>query len=124
MSRPTIVVLFLWVAVNGNAFAGEGFYSGKLVSREVNGYVRQMACDDARGFHNTTHAVGELYNTQKEYEAQKKGRPFIRQCAALTDGFFRMIERAGSGLWDFLAGLVPGEQEGIPPKPETFIWAK
>ena len=118
------VIMMAGAGPSGHAVSEEGFYSGKLVSREVNGYFRKMSCAYARGFHNVTHSVGELYNTQHEYETQKKGRPFIRQCAAFVDGTFRMIERAGSGVWDFFTADLPGEPYGVASAPETLTWAK
>jgi hypothetical protein len=124
MVTVAAVVMTAGLVPNNYAVSEEGFYSGKLVSNEVNGYFRKMSCAYSRGFHNATHSVGELYNTQREYETQKKGRPFIRQCAAFVDGTFRMIERAGSGVWDFFTGVIPGEQHGVAPTPETLTWSK
>jgi len=92
----------------------------KTGSEEVNQYFETMACDYARGFNNVSRSPLEIYNAEKEYEQKKLGRPVIRNIAALTDGSFKMIERLGSGLWDFLAGVLLGEQDGIPPKPEMI----
>lgn len=116
MARKIFAVLLLTLWFSGQVYA----YPAKLISKEINQYFKNMSCDYARGFNNIADAPLEYYNTQKEYEQQQKGRPVVRNIAGFVDGTFRVIERTGSGVWDFLAGLLPGDQEGIPAKPETI----
>ncbi|MFA6600238.1 MAG: hypothetical protein WC352_02010 [Candidatus Omnitrophota bacterium] len=99
-------------------------YPAKLVGKEANQYVKNMSCDFARGFSNVSRSPLEIYNAEKEYSQEQKGRPVIRHITGFVDGSFRAIERAGSGLWDFVAGLLPGDQDGIPARPETIPIAR
>jgi hypothetical protein len=95
-------------------------YSNEIKSAEVNHYVKRMSCDYARGFYNVSRSPLEIYHAQKEYEGQQKGRPVVRNIAGFVDGTFKCLERMGSGVWDFFAGLLPGEQQGVPPNPEVI----
>jgi hypothetical protein len=95
-------------------------YSNEIKSAEINHYFKRMSCDYARGFYNVSRAPLEIYNAEKDYEQQQKGRPVIRNIAGFVDGTFKCLERMGSGVWDFFAGLLPGEQQGVPPKPEVI----
>ena len=84
------------------------------------GYWANMLHDDVRGVKNVLSSPLEIPITVGEYD-QKPGRPFVRQMAGAADGIVQMAARAGSGLWDFLAALVPGNQEGLPVEPETLF---
>ncbi len=90
------------------ALAGEGTYLGN------------MRRDFVRGFKNVISAPLEIPITLQEYH-EKAGRPFVRHIAGFFDGTVQCVERAASGLWDFLAMWLPGDQEGLPPKPETLF---
>jgi hypothetical protein len=116
MMRKIFAVLILAFCFSGQVQA----YPAKVISKEINQYFKNMSCDYARGFNNVADAPLEYYNAQKEYEQQQKGRPVVRNITGFVDGTFRVIERAGSGVWDFFAGLLPGDQDGIPAKPETI----
>jgi hypothetical protein len=116
MVRKLFAVLVLMFWFSGQAHA----YPSKLIGKEINQYFKNMSCDYARGFNNVADAPLEYYYAGKEYEQQKKGRPVIRNITGFVDGTFRVIERTGSGMWDFFAGLVPGDQDGVPAEPETI----
>jgi putative exosortase-associated protein (TIGR04073 family) len=98
---------------------------GLLVPRvfaesEGDSYQSNMERDFVRGFKNVLGSPLEIPITIQKYH-EGAGRPFVRHMAGFFDGMFRMIARAGSGVWDFLAAFLPGNQEGLPPDPETLF---
>ena len=89
--------------------AGEGTYLGN------------MKRDFVRGIKNVVSSPLEIPITIQEYH-EKAGRPGVRHLAGFFDGAVQSVERAGSGLWDLCFAMwIPGDQEGLPPKPETLF---
>ena len=83
-------------------------------------YCQNMKHDLSRGFKNILSSPLEIPITIQEYH-ESAGYPVIRHTIGFFDGTFRMIKRAGSGLWDFVVALIPGDQEGLPLNPETLF---
>ena len=90
------------------AAAGEGTYFGN------------MKRDLGRGLANIVTSPLEIPITVQEYH-EKSGRPLIRHTAGFFDGSMQFVERFGSGFWDLFYAFVPGDQEGLPPTPETLF---
>ena len=103
-----IFTLMLTAAKTSIALAQEGTYFGN------------MKRDFVRGLTNVISSPLEIPITMQEYH-ERAGRPLIRHTAGFFDGAVQTVERAGSGLWDLLAMWVPGDQEGLPPTPETLF---
>ena len=92
----------------------------RAFANDFKDYWKAMGHDFWRGFKNVISAPAEIpISIQKAHESA--GRPVVRHMRGVIEGISRMVERAGSGLWDFLVGWVPGAQEGVPPKPETLF---
>ena len=83
-------------------------------------YDENLARDFGRGFKNVAFCWLEIPVTMGEYH-RGPGRPLVRHGAGFADGVFQTIERFGSGAWDFAAGLIPGQQEGLPVEPEVLV---
>ena len=83
-------------------------------------YFENLAYDYGRGLRNIVTAVFEIPITVAEYH-DKEGTPGVKHLAGLADGFFQTVTRLGSGAWDLFAGIIPGQQEGYPPDPETLV---
>ena len=84
------------------------------------GYFKNMGQDYWRGLKNVITGPLEIPITVQDYHEQA-GAPVIRHLAGFVDGTFRALTRMGSGLFDFMAGVLPGYQEGFPVKPETLF---
>lgn len=85
------------------------------------GYFQAMKHDWVRGLKNVVGFPLEIPVTIQKYH-ESAGYPVVRHLAGFTDGVFRAIVRAGSGLWDLVpASLIPGIQEGLPVSPETLF---
>ena len=111
MKKSLIILIFivLLAAAQGRpALAGEGAYGGN------------MRRDFVRGLKNVISSPLEIPITIQEYH-EKAGRPLVRHIAGFFDGAVQCVERAASGLWDFVVMWLPGDQEGLPPKPETLF---
>ncbi len=87
---------------------------------EEPGYWRAIGRNLWRGTKNILSSPAEIPITMQEYH-ERSGYPVVRQLTGFADGLFQMIERAGSGAWDYLVALIPGAQEGLPPTPETLF---
>ncbi len=83
-------------------------------------YQENMEQVFVRGLKNVLGAPLEIPLTVQKYHEQS-GRPVFRHTAGFFDGTFRMVSRAGSGIWDFIAACLPGYQEGLPVTPETLF---
>ena len=83
-------------------------------------YIDRWAYDWGRGLKNAVSFPAEIPMTIKNYH-NRPGYPVLRHFAGFTDGLFRGVARMGSGLWDFLAGPLPGGQDGYPVTPETLF---
>ncbi len=103
-----ILTLTLGLFLSGPAWAAQGTYWGNLKH------------DFARGCKNVLSSPFEIPVTMREYR-QKPGYPGVRYTTGFFDGVVQGIERFGSGLWDFIAMWIPGNQEGLPPTPETLF---
>jgi putative exosortase-associated protein (TIGR04073 family) len=97
-------------------FAGQFFLSLPAHA----GYWGNMAHDFGRGIVNIVSSPLEIPITIQKYH-ESSGYPVVRHVTGLFDGTFRMVKRAGSGLWDFVIAIIPGDQEGVPPTPETLF---
>jgi hypothetical protein len=85
------------------------------------GYFSCMARGLVRGAKNVVSAPAEIPLAVRDSDANP-GLPIIRHSAGLfVEGPIRAIDRAASGLWDFLAAFTPGQQQGIPVNPETLF---
>ena len=103
-----VLISLLFLAGGPSALAGEATYFGN------------MRRDFVRGLKNVISSPLEIPITIQEYH-EKAGYPLVRHTAGFFDGFVQFAERLGSGLWDFVSMLIPGDQEGLPPNPETLF---
>lgn len=83
-------------------------------------YFKNLGRDFVRGLKNVISSPLEIPITIQEYH-EKPGHPGVRHIAGFFDGAVQCVERAGSGLWDFVVMWIPGDQEGLPPNPETLF---
>ena len=83
-------------------------------------YLGNMQRNAVRGFKNIIGAPLEIPITIQEHH-ESAGYPVIRQTEGLFAGGFRMLKRFGSGVWDYAVLWIPGDQDGVPPKPETLF---
>lgn len=121
MKKIGLVVLALslvWAGIP--AYAEEAALAGTAASAPSGTYLENMKGTLLRGVKNVLGSPLEIPITIQEYH-EGAGRPVIRHMAGAIDGLFRMVVRAGSGAWDFIAALIPGHQEGMPPDPETLF---
>ena len=84
------------------------------------GYWKNLGYDWTRGAKNAVSCLAEIPITIQNYH-QGAGYPVVRHLTGFADGLFKAVGRAGSGLWDFPAGLMLGIQEGLPVTPETLF---
>lgn len=86
------------------------------------GYFAQMKKTFTRGFKNTLSAPWEIPYTIRQYEQKKNGgNRFFQDAAGSVDGVLRMVTRYACAAWDMVFSVVPGQQDGMPLKPETFF---
>lgn len=76
--------------------------------------------DFGRGVKNVLSSPLEIPITIQDYH-EKAGYPVVRHTTGFFDGTVKFVERAGSGLWDLITMWIPGDQEGLPPTPETLF---
>ena len=86
----------------------------------ANEYTTQMKRDIVRSTTNLVSSPAEILVTVQKYHREHPAPPVIREMAGFVDGLFRFVTRFGSGAWDAQAAFIPGDQEGIPPSPETL----
>ncbi len=103
-----ILTLVFGLFLSGRAWAAEGTYWGNWKR------------DSGRGVKNVLSSPLEIPITVQAYH-EKAGYPVVRHTAGFFDGVVKFVERAGSGLWDLITMWIPGDQEGLPPKPETLF---
>ena len=109
MKKILILTVILGLMISPRlALAGEGSYLGN------------MGRDFVRGLKNVAGSPLEIPITIQDYHEQA-GFPLVRHIAGFVDGTFRALTRMGSGLFDFMAWVLPGYQEGFPVKPETLF---
>lgn len=82
-------------------------------------YTQNLKRDLSRGLINIVSSPLEIPITMQKYHEQA-GYPGVRHIEGFFDGTFRMLERAGSGIWDWIVAWIPGDQDGIPPEPEII----
>ena len=93
-----------------------------VCNAQERGYFSQMGQTFTRGIKNVVSFPWEIPATIKEHDAQNNGTPrFVRDTAGFFDGTLRALTRFGCGAWDMVWCVVPGNQEGLPLKPESFF---
>lgn len=86
------------------------------------GYFTKLGKTFTRGVKNVVTSPWELPYTIHQHDKTDDGNPRVfRDTAGIFDGIFRVATRFGCGAWDMLFCLVPGDQDGLPLKPETFF---
>jgi len=86
------------------------------------GYFEQMGKTFVRGLKNIVSFPVEIPATIREHDQRTDGNPRVfRNIAGFFDGTFRSVARLGCGAWDVVWCAIPGNQEGLPLKPETFF---
>ena len=131
--RIAVILIFLFSAASGSMVYEAGATAGAeqaaaapqtpktiWVGESRWSYFKNMKRNFVRGSKNFVTSPLEIPITIQEYHEQA-GLPLIRHLAGFADGTFRMIARAGSGLWDFFSAFLPGNQDGLPVKPETLF---
>ena len=85
-------------------------------------YFTQMGQALTRGLKNMVSFPWEIPSTIDRYDQKDNGTPRVfRDAAGFVDGTFRAVTRLGGGIWDVLFSVVPGAQNELPLKPETFF---
>ncbi len=93
-----------------------------LCAAQEQSYLTQLGHTFTRGVKNVVSFPWEIPTAIKEHDAKDDGNPRVfRDTAGFFDGSFRALERFGCGAWDMVWAFVPGNQEGLPLKPETFF---
>lgn len=85
------------------------------------GYWKQMGITFSRGLKNIVSCPYEIPYTIAQYDKKTENNRIFRDTAGFFDGVFRTVTRGSGGLWDVFFSLVPGEQDNLPLKPETFF---
>ena len=99
-----------------------GFSVFSAYAQTEPGYFSQMKKTFTRGFKNGLSAPWEIPYTIKKYEQKNDGgNRFFQDAAGSVDGFLRMVTRYTCAAWDMVFSIVPGQQDGMPLKPETFF---
>ncbi len=88
---------------------------------QESGYFNQMGRTFGRGIKNIVSCPWEVPYTIGKYDRETVNCRAFRDTAGFFDGVFRTVTRFGCGVWDVLFCAVPGAQEGLPLKPETFF---
>ncbi len=93
-----------------------------VCAAQEQGYFTQMGRTFTRGIKNVVSFPYAIPAAIREHDGQNDGSPrAFRDTAGFFDGSFRALKRLGCGVWDMLWCVVPGDQEGLPLKPETFF---
>lgn len=89
---------------------------------EEPGYFTQLGQALTRGLKNLASFPWEIPSTVQRYDHQTDGTPrLFRDTAGFFDGTFRAVTRLGCGAWDVVFSVIPGQQNELPLKPETFF---
>ena len=96
--------------------------SSPVCKGQEQSYFAKMGQTFTRGIKNVVSFPWEIPVTIQKHDAQDDGSPrAFRDTAGFFDGAFRALSRLGCGAWDMVWAVVPGDQEGLPLKPETFF---
>ena len=85
------------------------------------GYFTQLGKTFGRGIKNIVSCPWEIPYTIGQYDRGTTNPRAFRDTAGFFDGVGRTATRLGCGVWDVFSSVVPGQQEGLPLKPETFF---
>jgi len=86
------------------------------------GYFAQLGQTFTRGVKNLVSFPWEIPATIGQYDQKTDGNARVfRDMSGFVDGTFRAVTRLGCGTWDVLFSVVPGQQDSLPLKPETFF---
>ena len=89
---------------------------------EEPGYFNQLGKAFTRGLKNIVSFPWEIPSTISRHDQKTDGNPrAFRDMAGFVDGTFRAVTRFGCGVWDVLFSVVPGQQNELPLKPDTFF---
>jgi hypothetical protein len=89
---------------------------------EESGYFTQFGQAFTRGLKNIVSFPWEIPSTISRHDQKTDGNPRVfRDMAGFVDGTFRAVTRFGCGVWDVLFSVVPGQQNELPLKPDTFF---
>lgn len=103
-------------------FAGFLFLTFSSAHAAEEPYFTQMGQALTRGIKNMVSFPWEIPSTIDRYDQKDNGSPRVfRDAAGFVDGTFRAVTRLGGGIWDVLFSVVPGAQNELPLKPETFF---
>jgi hypothetical protein len=98
------------------------FFQASSAFAEKGSYLDQFGKTFTKGVKNVLSSPWEIPYTIKQHDQTDDGNPRVfRDTAGFFDGIFRTVTRAGCGLWDIGWAFIPGDQEGLPLKPETFF---
>lgn len=123
MKKISFFVFIGLIFCFSSAFAMVSDYDTEFATntRTQPGYFKGMAHSWSRGFTNIVSSPLEIPVTITKYHREDPNPPVIKHAAGLVDGIVRTVARCGSGMWDLAVGLIPGNQEGAPVKPETLF---
>ncbi len=123
MKRIAMLIVIGLIGSQIAAFAAQSDYDTEFATntRTQPGYFQNMARDWARGMTNIVSSPLEIPITIMKHHKEDPSAPVVRESAGLVDGIVRTVTRAGSGVWDLVVSLFPGDQEGAPMKPETLF---
>lgn len=97
-------------------------FSAPAAEANEPGYFKQLPRTLGRGLTNIVTCLWEIPYTIGQYDHKNDSTPrVIRDTAGFFDGVFRTITRLGCGFWDVAFSVIPGDQSGLPLKPETFF---
>jgi hypothetical protein len=97
-------------------------YCPVCAAQEEPGYFTQLGQTFTRGVKNLVSFPWEIPSAIGEYDKKTDGNSrAFRDMAGFVDGTFRAVTRLGCGVWDVFSSVVPGQQDGLPLKPETFF---
>ena len=93
-----------------------------VYAAEEPGYFTQLGQAFTRGVKNIVSFPWEIPSTISRHDQKTDGNPRVfRDATGFVDGTFRAVTRLGCGIWDVLFSVVPGQQNELPLKPETFF---
>ncbi|HOW58998.1 MAG TPA: hypothetical protein PLO78_04650 [Candidatus Omnitrophota bacterium] len=110
------------IAIGWILIAGVFLFAVPPALANEEGYFAQMSRTMVTGLKNIVSSPWEIPYTMGQYDQKDDGNSrAIRGAAGFVDGTFRSLTRFCCGFWDVAFSVVPGDQEGLPLKPETFF---